>query len=58
MEYDSLPHWAEVINKRIRYHEDGYNDARLLDDYDSADGHQLISDELVYILELLGLTAR
>ena len=54
----SLPNWAEYIQERINYHQNHRFIAKELDDWDSADQHQVIADELIEILEAFGITAQ
>ena len=55
---DSLPHWAECLLARRKYHQEHYAIAKELDDWDTADLHAAISAELIDILEELGQVVR
>jgi hypothetical protein len=50
----SLPGWAEFIIDRIAYHEEKQKYSQQVDDWDSADQHFSILEELHYLLDSFG----
>jgi hypothetical protein len=55
---DSLPHWAECLLARHKYHQERIAVAREFSDLASADLHAAISEEIIDILEELGQVVR
>jgi hypothetical protein len=51
----SYPYWVEFIQERVKYHKDHRKTAQDMDDWDSADGHFCVIEELLYILDQVGV---
>jgi hypothetical protein len=52
---NSYPYWVEILNERVHYHKTHRQTAIDLSDYDSADQHQCVVEELLYILNQVGM---
>ena len=55
---DSLPHWANTLFERHKYHQERFAIAKEFGDLASADLHAAISEEIISILEELGQLVR
>jgi hypothetical protein len=51
---NSYPSWAEYLFERISYHNDRRKAAYEMDDFYSAEQHEVITDELKFILDSFG----
>jgi hypothetical protein len=51
---NSYPSWAEYLFERISYHKDRRKAASEMDDFYSAEQHEVIADELKFILDSFG----
>jgi len=54
---DGGPWWSEVILDRIDHHRLAQHNAKLLEDYDSADAHAIALEELMFLCGALGVDA-
>jgi hypothetical protein len=52
---NSFPYWVEILQERVQYHKTHRQTAIDLSDYDSADLHQAVVEELLYILNEVGV---
>ena len=51
---NSYPSWAEYLFERISYHNDRRQAAAATGDFESAEQHEVITDELKFILDSFG----
>jgi hypothetical protein len=51
---NSYPYWVEIIQERITYHKDKRQFAHDTGDWDSADQHFSVIEELQYLLDSFG----